>query len=304
MYGNISLDAQVYVLVLAREGSIHRAAKLLHVTQPSLARKIKKFETELGVKLFHRSPRGLELTRAGKLFLPEAQASMQHAERAWELARREAEIEAGPLRLGCSPSVQLDLLAMLQRWQLRDLSNSRPVLLESAVTIELKERVLNGQLHIGFGISPIDDEELWVHPVAREPFCLCIPKSHVLAQKAVVSAKDLHGEIVFWLPRNLHPALYDGMVDYIASLGVEPIFHEVSSMTQAMDTVAHEFGIALLPRSMVRFSRSGIVFKLLTDLFLQIETAMFVREDQRHGPLQEHIQAILSNIRGIQMRAK
>src|SRR6185437_1661897 len=137
MHANISLDAQMYVLVLAREGSIHRAAKLLHITQPSLTRKINKIETELGVRLFQRSPRGLELTQAGRLFIPEAQASMQHAERAWELARREAEIEAGPLRLGCSPGVHLDLSTMLQRWQLRNLDNPRPVLLESAITIEL-----------------------------------------------------------------------------------------------------------------------------------------------------------------------
>jgi LysR family transcriptional regulator, benzoate and cis,cis-muconate-responsive activator of ben and cat genes len=303
MHANISLDAQMYVLVLAREGSIHRAAKLLRITQPSLTRKINKIETELGVRLFQRSPRGLELTQAGRLFIPEAQASMQHAERAWELARREAEIEAGPLRLGCSPGVHLDLSTMLQRWQLRNLDNPRPVLLESAITIELMERVLKGQLHLAFGISPIDNEELWVHPITREPFCLCIPKNHALAQKGVISAKDLHGEIVFWLPRSLHPALYDRMVEYVASLDVQPIFHEVSAVTQAMDTVAYDFGLALLPRSMVRFSRSGVVFKPLTDLFLQIETVMFVRQDQRHGPLQEYIQAILSHIRSVQKRA-
>lgn len=304
MFANISFDAQVYVLILAREGSFHRAAKQLHITQPSLTRKIKEVETELGVKLFQRNHSGLELTAAGKLFIPEAQASMQHAERAWELARRQSQIETGPLRLGHSPSIQVDLLPMLQRWHLRNLSNSRQVTLESAITLELVQRVLKGQLHVAFGISPIEDEELWVHPIAREPFCLCIPKNHVLAQKAVVSAKDLHGEIVFWLPRNLHPAFYDRMVQYIGSLEVQPIFHEVSAMTQAMDTVAHDFGLALLPRSMVRFSRTGVLFKPLTDLFLQIETAVFVRQDQRHGPLQEHIQAILAHIRSLQGKSK
>lgn len=304
MHANISLDAQMYVLVLAREGSFHRAAKQLHITQPSLTRKIKEVETELGVKLFQRNHRGLELTAAGRLFIPEAQASMQHAERAWELARRQSQIETGPLRVGHSPSIQVDLLPILQRWQLRNLGNSRQVILESAITLELMQRVLKGHLHVAFGISPIEDEELWVHPIAREPFCLCIPKNHALAQKAVVSAKDLHGEIVFWLPRNLHPALYERMMEYIGSLAVEPIFHEVSSMTQAMDTVAHDFGLALLPRSMVRFSRTGVLFKPLTDLFLQIETAMFVRQDQRHGPLQEHIQAILAHLRGLQEKGK
>jgi DNA-binding transcriptional LysR family regulator len=304
MDANISLEAQIFVLALAREGTFSRAAKKLHITQPALTRKVGTLERQLGIKLFRRAYHHLELTPAGRLFIPEAQASVQHAERAFELARRQARIESGPLRLGYSPYVHSDLIPMLQRWQLQDISSSRGLTLESGSTTEIKERVISGSLHAGLGILPVVDEQLWVNSVAREQFCVCMPKNHSLAQKASVSARDLHGEKVFWIPRAVHPGFYDQTVEYIRSLGVQPIFHEVGAGTQAMEIVSHGFGLTLLPRSFARFSRTGIVFKLLSDLFLRIETGLFVRQSQRHDLLQHDMQLMLSQLRALQLNVQ
>jgi DNA-binding transcriptional LysR family regulator len=301
MDASISLEAQKFVLALAREGSFSRAAKKLHITQPALTRKVGALERQLGVKLFERAYHHLELTPAGRLFVPEAQASVQHAERAFELAQRQGHAESGPLRLGYSPYVHSDLVPMLQRWQLQDLISTRGLILESGSTAQITERVINGSLHAGLGILPVVDEQLWVNSVAREQFCVCLPKNHFLAQKAKVSARDLHGEKVFWLPRGVHPGFYDQTVEYIRSLGVQPVFHEVGAGTQAMEIVSHGFGLTLLPRSYTRFSRTGIVFKLLTDLFLRIETGLFVRENQRNELMQQDVRLMLSQLRALQL---
>jgi LysR family transcriptional regulator, benzoate and cis,cis-muconate-responsive activator of ben and cat genes len=304
MDANISLEAQIFVLALAREGTFSRAAKKLHITQPALTRKIGALEKRLGVKLFNRAYHHLELTPAGRLFLPEAQASVQHAERAFELARQRAHLDSGPFRLGYSPYVHAELVPMLQRWQLQDISSSRGLILESGSTAQIMERVISGTLHAGLGILPVVDEQLWVNSVAREQFCVCMPKNHSLAQKASVSARDLHGEKIFWVPRAVHPGFYDQTVEYIRGLGVQPVFHEVGAGTQAMEIVSHGFGLTLLPRSFTRFSRTGIVFKPLTDLFLRIETGLFVRETQRHDLLQDHIRLMLSELRGLELNLR
>lgn len=300
---NISVEAQVYVVTLAREGSFHRAARLLNITQPALSRRIRQVEQEVGVKLFDRKHQMLELTEAGRLFLPEAQASMRHAQRAWELARCQSQTDRGPLRIGQSPGMHCDLLPLLQRWRRENDSDERPVKLESAITIDLKEQVLQGKLDLSFGLSPVADPDLWVAPVLYEPFCLCVPKNHTLATKVTVSARDIDGEVVSWLPRRMHPELYDRMAEYVGGLGVRPAsFHEVSAMTQALDMVAHGFGLALLPRSASRFSRTGVVFKPLADLFLRLETVLFVRQDRR-GLLQDQIRALLMAIRPLQEKS-
>jgi DNA-binding transcriptional LysR family regulator len=285
---NISLEAQVFVLVLAREGSFHRAAKQLHITQPALTRKINAVEKRLGTKLFVRAYHRLDLTAAGRLFLPDAQASLRHAERAYELARQQAQIEIGPIRLGYAPYVHGDLVPVLERWQL-ETAKPRGVVLETAPTGELMERVIRGRLHGGFGVLPIVDEDsqLW------------IPKNHRLAQKASIPARELDKEVVFWVPRDAHPGFYDRTVEYIQGLGIKPVVHEAAADTQAMDLVAHGFGVALLPKSLSHFSRTGIVFKPMADLFFKIETALFVRQDQRYGDLQDHLQAMLSQIRAL-----
>jgi LysR family transcriptional regulator, benzoate and cis,cis-muconate-responsive activator of ben and cat genes len=221
MDSHISLEAQIFVLALAREGNFHRAAKQLHITQPALTRKINELEKQLGVKLFVRTYHRLDLTPAGRLFIPEAEASIQHAERAFELARRQAQIETGPMRVGYSPCIHGDLAPLLERWQLENVCG---LVLEAAWTSELVERVIRGRVHIGFGVLPIVEEELWVSPVAREPMSLCVPKNHRLAQKPAIPARELDREIVFWPSRQAHPGFYKQTVEYINGLGIEPVF--------------------------------------------------------------------------------
>ncbi len=63
----------LYVVELAREKNFSRAAKKLHVAQPSLSQQLSKLERELGVTLFHRSTSSVELTYAGATFVEKAQ---------------------------------------------------------------------------------------------------------------------------------------------------------------------------------------------------------------------------------------
>ena len=62
-----------YFVVAAQEGSITRAAELLHVSQPTVSRQLMELEEELGRKLFDRSKRSVTLTQEGLLFRESAQ---------------------------------------------------------------------------------------------------------------------------------------------------------------------------------------------------------------------------------------
>ncbi|HEY9365438.1 MAG TPA: LysR family transcriptional regulator, partial [Agromyces sp.] len=62
-----------YFLAVCETGTLHGAAAVVHVAQPSLSRQIRRLEQELGFALFDRTTRGLSLTAAGRAFLPVAE---------------------------------------------------------------------------------------------------------------------------------------------------------------------------------------------------------------------------------------
>ncbi len=293
------LEVNILIVVIAQEGNFIRASKKLGITPPSLTRRVSSLERSIGVKLFDRSTRNVQLTTAGRLFVQESSLSLMHAERAWDLARFQAQIEIGPYRIGYSPYTHSAFLPLLNGLSpVRHPPGDEPsgIVLETANTLELVERVLRGKLHAALGVGPISDRDLWVQRVGREGFSVCLPRNHRLAQKVGVTAHDLDREMVFWMPRSLQPRYYGRVMKYIGNLGVQPLFREVKSEAHALEFAAHGFGIALLPRSAAHITHAGTVFKPLTDRYLGIETVLFMRRDQRYGDLKDLVDDLFSRL--------
>src|SRR5216684_2969091 len=81
-----------YFVAIAETGSVTVAAeRRLHISQPSLSRQIRDLEEEIGVKLFTRSARGIELTVSGRAFLNHARLALSQVDTATEAARRAAQ---------------------------------------------------------------------------------------------------------------------------------------------------------------------------------------------------------------------
>lgn len=78
----MSLDQLHAVVTIADAGSLVRAARRLHISQPPLTRKVRALEDELGVELFERGPRGMRLTPAGARLLDRARTILAEVERA------------------------------------------------------------------------------------------------------------------------------------------------------------------------------------------------------------------------------
>ncbi|WP_175084732.1 LysR family transcriptional regulator [Candidatus Frankia nodulisporulans] len=108
-----------YVVAVAEEGHFGRAAERLCTGQPAVSQQVRRLERELGIDLFDRTPRGVRLTAAGELFLPEARAVLAAQDRARAVAARLAGEYTGTLRLGTSRGLGERLAAVLERLRWR-----------------------------------------------------------------------------------------------------------------------------------------------------------------------------------------
>ena len=99
-----------YFVAVAEELHFGRAARRLHIVQPTLSTQIQRLEAEVGVRLLHRTKRSVKLTEAGRVFLEEARLALEHSERAVRGALRAASGEMGRLNVGVTPNATYGVL--------------------------------------------------------------------------------------------------------------------------------------------------------------------------------------------------
>lgn len=90
-----------YFLMVAREENITKAARLLHITQPTLSRQLIQLEEELGVQLFHRGKYHVTLTNDGMLLKRRAQEIVALTEKTQQEFQNRDEELAGEIAIGC-----------------------------------------------------------------------------------------------------------------------------------------------------------------------------------------------------------
>jgi DNA-binding transcriptional LysR family regulator len=137
------------------------------MAQPSLSEQVRRLEAELGVALFARVGRGLELTEAGRLFQPHAERTVAAAHEAAESVREVRDMTGGTVAFGTFGSAHHYLLAGL----LQDFRTRFPNVRVRAIgqnSAEVADAVRNGELEAGLVALPIDDRGLDVRPAMRE----------------------------------------------------------------------------------------------------------------------------------------
>lgn len=183
-----------YFLVVAREENITKAAKLLHITQPTLSRQLMQLEEEFGVSLFRRSKHSIRLTEEGMLLRRRAQELVELADKTKREIIHSDEVISGNIAIGCGETVNLKYVAACMdsfRKQYPDVDFS----LYTGIADDVKERIEQGTLDFGIVIAPVDISKYRFIPLPDTDTWVVVMKTdHPLAAKNTIAPADLEGQ--------------------------------------------------------------------------------------------------------------
>jgi transcriptional regulator, LysR family len=247
----MELQQMRYVIAIADTGSFTRAAERCFVVQSSLSHQIKALERELGVALFARTSRRVELTAAGEAFLPAARASVEAAERAAVDALATSGRIGGTLTVGVIPTVT----AVDIPHTLRIFHETHPEVrlhLHSGGSNDFITAIAHGSMDVallGLHESFEPDHVAWRH-LAREKLVAVIPTTHRLAGRRRLRLSDLSDETFVDFPGG-SPGRAQSDLAFKAAGVHRNIMFEVMETALVLSLVRHGLAIALLSPAVV-----------------------------------------------------
>jgi DNA-binding transcriptional LysR family regulator len=248
--------------VLARLRHFGRAAEQLCITQPALTRRIQLLEADIGVELFWRTGRGVELSAAGIAFLPEADGLLAQMEAARRVAQKAAGTLSGRVTIGFDGAASYTLIPRLIERTAAALPQLAIDFVEASSLDQMSD-VHFHRLDIGF-VRPLPHHlDLVTQNAFAEPLALAVPVGHRLAGRRRLTLGELEGEpFVAYSERGLY--LRDLIGDVLRQAGVRPrVVQSMSRTHSILALVSTGLGIAIVPAGSAAAAFDNILFKRL-----------------------------------------
>jgi DNA-binding transcriptional LysR family regulator len=211
-----------YFVAIAEERSITRAAERLWIAQPGLSTQIRRLEAELGIKLFDRHTRGVDLTAAGELFLDRARAALAAAEEARATGRHLEAGLVGSVRLGLASEAPARIAPSLLAVFGRDRPDVEVTVVQSHGGALLRD-LRDGRLDALLAPSLFGSAELRSLPLGSEPWVVLVGPGHRLATPGPIEADALRG-VPIVVTGHRDGACFDRAVaEVLSGLGVAPV---------------------------------------------------------------------------------
>jgi DNA-binding transcriptional LysR family regulator len=272
-------------VVLAEELHFGRAAERQHIVQPALSKQIASLERELGVKLFDRNRRAVELTAAGSIFLPRAQQVLADAREAAELARQAGAGAVGSLGVGfIAPACLYQVPAVLRvhRERYPDVG----IRLVEAGTAQLVTKLQQQQIDIAFcrGSHEIPTN-LKAHSSSENTVVLALPEDHELARMTAVPFTALQGVPILMISSQTDSENVGRYLAMAAEAGISlTIAHEVDQLHIALALAAAGLGVTFMPAFAATMLPPGLVTRPIIGPEPTIQTQILIRRG-RSTPL-------------------
>ena len=239
-----------YFKEVAEQGGFTRASQALHLSQSTLSKVVKSLEEELGVELFDRSARQIELTDAGETVLAEARAILASLDHLTDSLYGLQQLKKGTVRLGMPPIIGTLYFPGI----IADFRRRYPginIRLTEGGSKRVEEAVQRGDVDLGLVVLPVEEEQFDIQPFLRERLAIIAAKDSPLAGRDSVALPELVEEPLIVLREGF--AIYGSVREAYERLGHEPhIVYESAQWDFIGEMVAEGLGISYLPESLCR----------------------------------------------------
>lgn len=287
-----------YFRAVAEELHFGRAADKLHIAQPPLSQQIRQLERELGLSLFTRSTRRVDLTAAGAAYLKRAIAILDAVDDAGQQARRVAHGLEGQLTIGCVGSATYSLLPRLVRAMRDALPHVELSIRGEMLAPDQVTALLSGDIDIALLRPPVHHTDIRSETLRRDRLIVALPAEHPLAGRDALTVGDLQDED-FIAHAGQGRSVMSGLLAAVcADAGFAPrIRHEVSETSTLVTLVAAGLGLAVVPAPTADLDIAGATYRPLEPASLGIDLVAAHLGDAP-TPAIERALAVLRDITG------
>jgi DNA-binding transcriptional LysR family regulator len=294
-YFDLNLRQLQTFVTVARLGSFTRAARLLHLSQPALTKQVRQLEETLGVRLFDRNTRTVEMTRIGGELAPVINQLLQEIEAVVVNTKELAAQSRGVIRIASLPSISSTILpTAIARF--KGLYPGISVVLKDVIAQRLVAMVKAEEVDFGIGSMNAVDPEVRFSLLLTDRMIAVFPPGFALERKKSLGLRDLIGlPLVVMDPDSSVRKLVDQAFESIGEL-VRPAF-EATYMSTAAGMVKAGLGVTILPSSAFEMVEStGLRSRPIKSPFLTRKIGVIQKNGRSLSPAAESFLKTLKSI--------
>jgi DNA-binding transcriptional LysR family regulator len=221
IYDNLEFRLLKYIVAVAEEGSVTKAAARLHVAQSAVSTQIASVEEVFKIQIFVRMRNGVILTAVGEAILPTARRFLKEREDLVKAAQTLQRAGSGPFKLSFTPFVESEVVGLICR-SYRWLFPKVEIRADSADIEEILEQLAQASIDSALVTLPFESDGLCVHPVISEPMVVCLRKDDPLAAFDELPPKSLDGKLCIFSNPQRHPLAHARLLEMLQREGITP----------------------------------------------------------------------------------
>ncbi|MFZ7102066.1 MAG: LysR family transcriptional regulator [Peptococcaceae bacterium] len=262
---------------ICRQKGFTKAAEHLNISQPSITQSIQKLEDELGIVLFDRSQKQIQLTTEGEIFLAGVNEILSGVENIITEIKDYADLKKGSIKLGLIPMVAAYIFPQIFLEFKKEYPQIFLNIFEEG-TSSIREMLKQGALDLGFGMLTSGNEDILDFvPFSQNQLLVCVSKKHPLSTKKEIRIEDLENESFIILKEGFY--LRQLLSEYFKKYDFAPnIILSSSSLETIKSLVSNNIGIGFLLDNVITDKNLIVGIPLKDPLY--VSTGLIWRKDR------------------------